>query len=358
MITGHGGNIHQLAGELGCLPSDIIDMSSNVNPFGPPPGLLEMLAANLHLVTALPEVDAGSAVHAFAERFGLPPERVVPGNGTTQLIHTLPAALETRRALILGPTYSDYADACRMHGVPFEFLQADTARQFAFDPDALFRACREADTVFICNPNNPTGRLIPGPDIEDLCRRHPDTRFIIDESYLPFVIGGEAHSRIRSELPNVVVLHSMSKIFRVPGLRIGFLAAPEAVVRAMRRYFLPWSLNSLAQETVVHLMTRREIIDPFVADCRRRLDRERKEMTARLGSSPGLEVFPSCTSFLLLRLRRGHAAGDVCAALAGERILIRNCANFTGLSERFIRISLKTPEINRMLAERLERLLG
>ncbi|WP_373497825.1 threonine-phosphate decarboxylase CobD [Desulfococcus sp.] len=357
MITGHGGNVHQLARDLGCLPSDIIDMSSNVNPFGPPPGLMALLRANLHTVTALPEVDAGSAVRSFAARYGLRPDQVVPGNGTTQLIHTLPAALETRRALILGPTYSDYADACRMHDVPFTYVLSDAPRRFAPDTARLSDACGRADTVFICNPNNPTARLIPGPDLADLCRRHPSTRFVIDESYLPFVTGGDAHTLVCADLPNVMVLHSMSKIFRVPGLRIGFLAAPEAIVRKMKRYFLPWSVNSLAHQAVVYLMERREVIDPFVAESRRVLDQERKEMAARLEASPDIEVFPGCTSFILARLTGAHIAGAVCAALARERILIRNCGNFAGLSEKFIRISLKTPEINRMLAEKLARLL-
>jgi threonine-phosphate decarboxylase len=111
MINGHGGNVYQLARDLGCLPSDIIDMSSNVNPFGPPPGLMALLKENIHAITALPEVDAGSAVGAFSARYGLRPDQVVPGNGTTQLIHTLPLALETRHALIVAPTYSDYADS-------------------------------------------------------------------------------------------------------------------------------------------------------------------------------------------------------------------------------------------------------
>lgn len=357
MINGHGGNIYQLAIDLGCRPSDIIDMSSNVNPFGPPPGLMAFLEENVHAVTALPEVDAGSAVAAFAARHELAPEHVVPGNGTTQLIHTLPLALETRQALIVAPTYADYADACRMHDVPFDYLITDASEGFEPDMAKLSDAAGRVDTVFICNPNNPTARLIPGPDLADLCRRHPGTRFVVDESYLPFVTGGDDHTLIRSGLPNVMVLHSMSKIFRVPGLRIGFLAAPADVIRKMKRYFLPWSVNSLAHLAVIYLMERRDDIDPFVAESRRVLDHERREMTSRLEKVPAVEVFPSCTSFIVARLTGSHTAGEVCAALARERFLIRNCGNFAGLSEKFIRISLKTPEINRNLAEKLARLL-
>lgn len=356
MIDGHGGNIHQLAGELGCRPSDIIDMSSNVNPFGPPPGLSAHLREKIGTVTTLPEVDAGAAVRAFSARFGIRPDQVVPGNGTTQLIHTLPLALATRRALILAPTYADYADACRMHGIPFDYVTSGAFDQFQPDMAELSSAAAGADTVFICNPNNPTGRLIPGAELQELCAAHPDTRFVIDESYLPFVKGGEAHSLMRSGLSNVMVLHSMSKIFRIPGLRIGFMAAPDEIITKMKRYFLPWSLNSLAQEAVVYLMERRDLIDPFVDMSRRLLEEERQRMTDRLAAMPALEPFPSTTSFILARLMRGHTADGILAGLARERILIRNCSNFEGLSDKFIRISLKTPDINRMLTDALARL--
>jgi len=358
LIDGHGGNIYRLARDLACRPADIIDMSSNVNPFGPPPGLTIFLEENIHAVTALPEVDAASAVGAFSARYGLSPDQVIPGNGTTQLIHTLPPALNSRRVLIVAPAYADYADACRMHDVPFAYFTTDASRHFVPDMTKLADAAGRADTVFICNPNNPTAHLIPGPELTDMCRRRPGTRFVIDESYLPFVIGGRDHSVIRSGLSNVMVLHSMSKIFRVPGLRIGFLAAPAEIIRRMKRYFLPWSVNSLALLAVIYLMERRDAIDPFVEESRRMLAQERKEMSARLAAVPAIEVFPSCTSFILARLTGDETAGRVCAALARERILIRNCANFEGLSDQFIRISLKTPAINRMLAEKLICLLS
>lgn len=357
MIGGHGGNVHQLARKLGCMPSDIIDMSSNVNPFGPPFGLSTFLEENIHAVTALPEVDAGSAVTVFSARYGLTPDRVVPGNGTTQLIHTLPLALDSRQVLIAAPTYSDYADACRMHDVPFTYFIADPSRRFEPDMAKLSEAAGRADTVFICNPNNPTGSLIPGPELNRLCRQHPETRFVVDESYLPFVNESDAHTLIRSNLSNVMVLHSMSKIFRVPGLRIGFLAAPADIIRKMRRYFLPWSVNSLANLAVIYLMERREEIDRFVEDSRRILNQERQRMSQFMEMMPGLEVFPSQTSFILVRLAGKETAAGICAALAGDRILIRNCANFEGLSDKFIRISLKTPEINRMITEKLACLL-
>ncbi|NJL60267.1 MAG: aminotransferase class I/II-fold pyridoxal phosphate-dependent enzyme [Desulfobacteraceae bacterium] len=258
------GNIYALAKRLECQPSDIIDMSSNVNPLGPPPGLAEFLTDNLDAIVALPEADAHSAIFAFAQRYGLDPECVVAGNGTTQLIYAIPKAIGSRNVVIVAPTYSDYADACKMHDIPYRYSLLTDSRNFEPDFDTLEQDIRDADTVFICNPNNPTGVLMASNQLEAFCKAFPDKTFIIDESYLPFVADAEQHSFLGRDIGNVIVLHSMSKIFRVPGLRIGFASASPAITRKLIRYTLPWSLNSLAQAAVVWLMTRVSEIDEFV----------------------------------------------------------------------------------------------
>jgi threonine-phosphate decarboxylase len=353
MITGHGGNIYALAERLGCAPADIIDMSSNVNPLGPPPGLLEFLSANLESVVALPEADAGAAVRAFARRHGLDPERVLAANGTTELIHSLPLALAPESALILGPTYADYADACRMHGVHCEFVFAREADQFQPDLTAFERALGEtgARLAFICNPNNPTGRLIPRKELLDLMAAHPAVTFVVDESYLPFVHDGETLSLLGADRPNLLVLHSMSKVFRVPGLRIGFAEGAAEKIMRLKALAAPWRLNSLAGHAVVFLMARKRMVGQFLAETRAYLEAERHRLTGALAGAKRVRAYPSLTSFLLLKLTGTSLSHQVCEGLARQGILIRDCANFPGLSDRFIRISLKCTGENRRVAE-------
>ncbi len=355
MIHGHGGNIRTLAEELGCKPSDIIDMSSNVNPLGPPPGLIGYLRENMELINALPDADAAGALHAFSRAHNLSPAQVLAGNGTTQFIYSLPQALGTGHALIVGPTYADYADACTMHCIPHDFLFASADQDFVPDLHQISHAAAKADTVFVCNPNNPTGTLISFPALKKLCISHPKTRFIIDESYLPFANHETDHSMIHSGLANVIVLNSMSKIFRIPGLRIGFLIADPDIITKMTRYALPWSVNAMALNAVIWLMEHPEITDRFVKETQEFLSAETKIFFHTVQSLPHIRLFPTCTSFILAQLKGSRNAEQICAELAQEKILIRNCANFRGLSERFVRISLKTSEINRMLAQRLGR---
>lgn len=357
MIVGHGGNIYKLALRLGCTPFEILDMSSNVNPLGPPPGLINLLEKSLNGITALPEADAGRIVEAFARRYDINPDRVLAGNGSTQFIYTLPQALAIRRALILGPTYADYADACLMHDVDHTYAMAQEPRLFQPDMNAMEREIEDCDAVFVCNPNNPTGALIPADELKNICRSYPRTTFIVDESYLPFVTHGDQESMIGSDLSNLIVLNSMSKIFRIPGLRIGFLVGSERLINRLMRYVLPWSVNSLAQVAVLYLMAQATAVAAFIESTQEFLEAERKWFTQHLEEASALQLFPSCTSFLLARLPENHRAADICSRLSQERILIRDCSNFKGLSERFIRISLRTHDSNQLLAERLLSLL-
>ncbi|UCF95045.1 MAG: aminotransferase class I/II-fold pyridoxal phosphate-dependent enzyme, partial [Desulfobacterales bacterium] len=133
MLSGHGGNIYGLARQLGCAPADIIDMSSNLNPLGPLPGLLDFLREHITAITALPEVNAQTLTAQFAAAHGVAPACVLAGNGTTQFIYAIPRALGSRKALILGPTYADYADACRMHNLHHRFALAEESRDFRPD---------------------------------------------------------------------------------------------------------------------------------------------------------------------------------------------------------------------------------
>ena len=353
MIKGHGGNIFEVAQRLGCAPTDIYDMSSNVNPLGPPTGLVRFLLENIHTINALPEVDAGKAVHAFANRYDVDPDLVLAGNGTTQFIYSIPQVLQTKRALILGPTYADYADACNMHNVSHAFVLSEESHAFQPDLDPIRKQVQAFDTVFICNPNNPTGAIIPVAELDLLCSANPNTYFVIDESYLPFVHDGENKSILNSGLANVIVLNSMSKIFRIPGLRIGFLRASENTIDKFTRYTLPWSANSLAQNAVIYLMENKAEVETFIEETRTFIETEKKHFTQTFKDIPGIRIYPSTTSFLLARLFENYIAEDVCGYLLQSRILIRNCANFKGLSDRFIRIAFKTREINAFLEEKL-----
>jgi threonine-phosphate decarboxylase len=351
MIQGHGGNVRAMARQLGCRPDEIADMSSNINPLGMPPGLSAHLREHLDRVGVLPEADAVTAVQQISGLLDIDPDRVLAGSGTTQFIYTACLALNTRRALIVGPTYADYADACRMFNIDHVYFLTEATSRFDVNLDLLGRRLENIDTVFICNPNNPTGRLIPQDDLYRFCRARPGIRFIIDESYLPFAPASQSRSMIAGELENVSVLWSASKIFGIPGLRAGFLIADQEKVSLFRHYMQPWCLNSLAQAAIEYIGGNASAMIRFIELTRGHLEMERRRFQDVLAAHTALDIFPSVTSYFLIRLPEELNADEVCGKMIRQRILIRNCRNFYGLSDRFIRVALKDPEMNQLAAD-------
>jgi threonine-phosphate decarboxylase len=214
------------------------------------------------------------------------------------------------------------------------------------------------DTVFICNPNNPTGHIMPHDGLVRLCRSHPKIQFVIDESYMPFAAEGQSSSLVDNDLQNVSVLWSLSKIFGVPGLRAGFLIANGSAIYRFRRYMQPWSMNSLAQAAVDYLCSHQASMTAFIETTRRFLQKERQRFYDELVARSGMTAYPSCTSYILLKLPAGVNAQGVCRQMLQHRILIRDCSNFHGLSDRFIRVSIKHPMQNRRAADCLAKIVS
>ena len=355
MIHGHGGSLHEAAARLGVAPKSLSDLSGNLNPLGPPPFVLDHLKANIETIAMLPDADGSRVADAIGRLFGLDGRRILAGNGTTHFIHTLPAVLKTERALVVGPTYADYRDACLIHGVEVLDFQTTVEDGFSVGLEALVEAARSVDTVFLCNPNNPTGTRVSRSGIGRLLTSCPDTRFVVDETYMPFVpeTGASVADLIHE---NLVVLTSLSKIYRLPGLRIGFLSASGEVLETMKRFAMPWTVNAVAQEAVLCMADRADATRAFVEESRKWLASEREKMAAALSSCRFMELVPGDTIYHLVALSGPLRAGRICRELERRRILIRDCTNILGLSDRFIRFSFGPTTINAELAAYLTKL--
>ncbi|MCF8026243.1 MAG: aminotransferase class I/II-fold pyridoxal phosphate-dependent enzyme [Desulfobacteraceae bacterium] len=349
MIHGHGGNIFAAAEALGCRPEDITDMSANINPLGPMPGLLEHLGQNIENVCRLPEVDAYRAVKAYACWQGIDENRIIAGAGTTEFLYLLPRALGIGSAIVAGPTYSDYADAMEINNVKYNYFMRKSKNRFKPDLNMLKKQAEDADAVFFCNPNNPTAEFTDTEQLASLVRSMPETLFAIDESYLPFVRGPENKTMAHTGLSNLVVLQSLSKIHCIPGLRVGFCVAPEPAAEKIRKYLPPWSVNSQAQAAVLFIVQNSETAEAHAEKTRKYLQGQRAEIYKRLSDIPGLEAFDSDTTFMLMRAESFNAA-EIADHMLASRLLIRDCSNFQGMDEHFFRISLKAPESNDLAA--------
>lgn len=337
----HGGDIISTARSLRCQVTDLMDMSGNLTPLGPDRLLLDFLAEHLEEIGFMPEMASEELRICFAALHNRKASEVLAGSGTTEFIFSIPQVVAPRRALIAAPSYADYQAACRMAGIPVEFFFLEAARTFQPDIDKLDEAIRAGDLVFFCNPNNPTGQLVSSTTLHELVRRHPEAEFVIDESYIAFC---EEPSMLQlPQLDNLFVLSSFSKAYGIPGLRLGFLSGSSRHLEAMRESGRPWGVNRLAQLAGLYLLQHGPRIRTQLLSF---VNKERPAFFLRLGELPGVTPVKSAVHFILSRLDGPVAAEQLRLRLLEKRIMIRNCANFTGLDDRYFRVCLRLPDDN------------
>lgn len=329
MIEGHGDDLYKYGKKI------VSNFSSNVYNRIDHSGLYQRLNERLSTICSYPEPMPYSLESEIARRYSLTPRQVCVTNGATEAIYLIAQVFQGRISAVLGPTFSEYADACRVHRhkvKPFYSL------------DAL---PEDVELVWICNPNNPTGEVRNKEDLKALVDSHPDKLFIFDQSYEYFTLKSLLGIKEAASFPNVILLHSMTKQYAIPGLRVGYFTASEGLTDDVRCRRMPWSVNSLAIEAAKYLL---EEGDGISADIPQLLA-ERERLTNLLLATGMLEIWPTDTHYMLIKLRMGKAAALKDFLAVNHGILIRDASNFEGLDERFFRIATQTPEENDKLVK-------
>ena len=333
MIEGHGDDLYKYGKKI------VSNFSSNVYNRIDHSGLYQRLNERLSTICSYPEPMPYSLESEIARRYSLTPRQVCVTNGATEAIYLIAQVFQGRISAVLGPTFSEYADACRVHRhkvKPFYSL------------DAL---PEDAELVWICNPNNPTGEVRNKEDLKALVDSHPDKLFIFDQSYEYFTLKSLLGIKEAASFPNVILLHSMTKQYAIPGLRVGYFTASEGLIDDVRCRRMPWSVNSLAIEAAKYLL---EEGDGISADIPQLLA-ERERLTNLLLATGMLEIWPTDTHYMLIKLRMGKAAALKDFLAVNHGILIRDASNFEGLDERFFRIATQTPEENDKLVKAISK---
>ncbi len=349
----HGGNIRKLALTAGRSPEDILDFSANINPLGPPEWLRPLISSQLSSIVHYPDPDCSLLKASIATCYGSREEGVLVGNGSTEIIHSLPRALPIHRALIPVPSYSDYANAVELAGKAVEKIFLKEEEVFQLDLSLLDSKICGGQLVFIGQPNNPTGLLVDPSALRTLALKHLSTIFVIDEAFLDFVEGMD--SLIQKRPPNVIVLRSLTKFYAIPGLRLGFAIAEPDVIQKIRKITPPWSVNALAQA-----VGENAIQDHAYAMRTRTFVRQQREFLLKeMQSIPGLTVFSGQANYLLVRIDRRDVDGPILARqMLSSGIAIRVCDNFDGLDGRFFRIAVRNEEENSRLLHALKKAMG
>lgn len=328
MIEGHGDDAYKYEAIR-------INFSSNVYNHVDHSRLYQHLFRQMESIRTYPEPQPYSLERRLAEQLRLSTEEVCVTNGATEAIYLIAQAFRAQASAILMPTFSEYADACRLHGHVVSSI---------YSLDCLPQNIK---LIWLCNPNNPTGEVREKQALISYIKQHPHLLFVIDQSYDFFTLKPLFSSWEAVQLPNVILLHSMTKRFAVPGIRLGYITACERLLHEIRLQRMPWSVNQLAIVAGYYLLSSPSEYEIDITS----LLEEKSRLVQSLLSVGGMEVWPSDTHYMLIRLRMGKASA-LKEYLAQEHgILIRDASNFEGLNEHFFRIATQTPEENDKLVE-------
>ena len=356
--SSHGGNVHAAARETGRPVHRLIDFSASINPLGPSPRAIRAITAALPQTLHYPDPECLGLRDALAKRLGLAPESLVIGNGSSEIIHLLPAALSIRHALIIGPAFSEYSRAVAAVGGRVSLVNATRKDRYR-PPLARARSMISTgrphmDAVFLCNPNSPTGRGIAVRPLIELLQAasYQGLWVVIDETFVDYCEYLSVISQVGA-YPRLVVLRSFTKFYALPGLRIGYAAGVPEIIACIRKRQPPWSVNSLAQAAAQAGLEDRGHAERSLIF----MQKERRRLIARLKSLAGVVVFPSAANFLLLELPSNLTAARCIDALRRHGMLVRECSSIDGFNSRTIRIAVRTPAQNQRLLATLRRIL-
>ncbi|MRR54419.1 MAG: threonine-phosphate decarboxylase [Deltaproteobacteria bacterium] len=352
----HGGTVFASARSLGIAPNELLDFSASINPLGPAPGVREAVCSSFEKVLHYPDRESFELRRALADVHRVGIDNLVVANGSTELIYLLPRLLPGTRGLIIAPAFSEYTQALNRAGWQTGHLLLSPDDGFALSLEKLAERLAEGfDLLFLCNPANPTGTLLPAAMIEEILRlcRRAGTFLVLDEAFMDFCEEASAKGLI-AESGGGIVLRSMTKFYAIPGLRLGYAVGHPDIIGSCVESLEPWSVNTPAQVAGVASLAS----DGYRERTLGYVSAEREALGRGLAALPGLKPFPATANYLLVEMRSDLTAAELRSRLLEKRILIRDCANFEGLDSRFFRIAVRTTEENRRLLVALAEVLG
>ncbi len=325
MIDGHGDDIYRY--------DDLVKMnfSSNIWQHADHTALKEHLMAHFDLVGNYPEPQPRQLEKLIAREEGVSPECVMVTNGATEAIYLVAQQYHHSASIIPQPTFNEYADACRLNHHIISFENTDDLSKLPKDR-----------VYWICNPNNPSGNVLMKGFLDYVVRRSPRYTFVIDQSYEDYTKEPLLKAREMSGVTNIIILHSFSKRYGIPGLRLGYVTAHPNTIQLLRSRQNPWSVNTMAIEAGKFLI---EHGHPVVDDLDAYLE-ETERMRGLLRAIPGIRVFETKTNYMLCEIEQSTARELKSYLIHEHGILIRDCSNFYGLSNQFFRVAAQKPEEN------------
>ncbi len=334
MIDGHGDDLWRYGTKVKH------NFSTNIHSAFDHTPLMIKLAESMSAVTSYPEPKPISVEKKLADINHCQTSQVMATNGATEAIYIIAKTFSKCRSAIFAPSFREYQDACKMYDHSTTFF------------NSILNIPADSDLVWLCNPNNPTGNVIPITTLRKTVEANQSMIFIIDQAYSDYTSLPVISAKDAVNMSNVILLGSMTKRFAVPGLRIGHAISNYTIIKKLKQWRMPWSISGLAIKGASYLLDN---IHNYPIDAVS-LHAEALRISSEF-ERMGIHVYPTDCNFILCRLPKGSAADLKDYLICEAGILIRNASNFESLDETYFRVAAQTTEENNLLIEYVKKWL-
>lgn len=346
IFYGHGGDIYDPA-----LGEKVLDFSANINPLGLPKGAKKALLEGVQAFERYPDPYCRQLTAVLAKHLGVEQDFILFGNGAADLLYRLAQLLRPAAALLLAPGFCDYARSLESVGCKIKYHYLSEAKDLRLERDILPKINTGTKIVYLCNPNNPTGQLVDRTLVTEILGRceAKGAYLLLDECFMDLVDPKEAYS-LKDELaahPRLLILKAFTKTYAMAGLRLGYLLCSDAALMdRLRQQAQAWSVSGPAQAAGAAALEEQGYLEKTHA----LLAGERSYMRSRLARM-GLKVYGSAANYIFFRL---PVPFDLKAGLLKRGILVRSCADYPGLDERYYRVAVKKRKDGQRLLKAIE----
>lgn len=322
----------------------MLDFSININPLGMPESVRSSIISTIDHLGKYPEITGETSIKQLAKSVGINADQLILGNGAIELIYLFAKSLKPQKAMIVTPTFNEYARALTMNAQSeIRTWQLRAEDDFQLDAAAFTETVCDwhPEVIFICNPNNPTAKFHDHLFLEEMIQQCPeDVIWFIDESFIDFSDRQSCLEFLKTGQSKMFLLRSLTKFFGIPGLRIGYGIGSQEIIRMMAEHKEPWTINAFALEAVKTIYENREYIEKTKTYIRT----ERQRVKEAVEKLPGIKVYESAADFHLYQTELKVL--ELQKALHERNINIRTCEDFPGLEEHFFRAAIKKTEDN------------
>ena len=353
----HGSDLEEIEKYYGIPKETIVGFGANVNPLGISDKVKEEITKHLDVIMTYPDRNYTSLKKTISDYCSVRQEHVVVGNGSTELISMLIQHLRPRKALLVGPTYSEYERELGLCGGEMVYYNLSPENEFQIDMEAFLVELNDSiDLLILCNPNNPTSSAVSAKNLERILEKCLELNIfvMVDETYVEFApdIHAVTCMPLVERYKNLMVIRGVSKFYAAPGLRLGYgVTSNMAFIHLLKTHQNPWSLNSIGAFAGEKMLTDEE----FIKATRELIHSERERIYQELLEIPQLHTFKPVANFFLVKiLKEDVTSFDVFDHLIRKGLMVRDCSSFQNLDGEYFRFCIMKPEDNTRLLDGLK----